>query len=91
MILKKNCIYILVEKNKGGFKIGVTNDLKKRIRNIQTGNSDNIYCYYYQERDDAYYVETLVKKAFKKYNTHGEWFYGIAPKNVKLFLLMSIF
>lgn len=89
--MKNNCIYILVEKNKGGLKIGVTNDLKNRIKNIQTGNSDEIYCYYYQERTDAYKIEQLVKKKFNKFKTNGEWFEGLDPKTIKLFLLTSIF
>jgi predicted GIY-YIG superfamily endonuclease len=80
-----------VQKNKGAVKIGVTNDLKNRIKNVQTGNDDEIYCYYYQEREDAYKVETLVKKKFKKFNTNGEWFEGVEPKEIKLFLLISIF
>jgi predicted GIY-YIG superfamily endonuclease len=88
--VKKNCIYILFCEKTKDIKVGVTNDINGRLKNVQTGNPEKVSVYYYQEREDAYKVESKMKKKFNKYQSNGEWFKNIKPKEVKLFLLSCI-
>tara|TARA_B100000700_G_scaffold267699_1_gene307775 strand:- start:42595 stop:42864 length:270 start_codon:yes stop_codon:yes gene_type:complete len=82
--MKKNYIYILQKRNiPKEIKIGVTDDIDKRLKNIQTGNSSEIIVYYIEEREDAYKVEKKLHNFFDKYRLEkGEWFL-IDPKIVR--------
>ena len=75
--MKKNYIYILQKRNiPKEIKIGVTDDIEKRLKNIQTGNSQEIILYYIEEREDAYKVEKKLHKFFDDYRMEkGEWFF----------------
>ena len=54
------------DKKKIKIKIGVTNNIEKRVKTHQTGNPNEIRVFHYEERDDAYKVESKLKKHFKK-------------------------
>ncbi len=88
--MKKDSIYVFICEDSKDLKIGVTNDIAARLKNVQTGNPRKVSVFYYQERNDAYKVESKVKKHFKKYQTNGEWFENIHPEKVKIFLLSCI-
>ena len=58
-------------------KIGKTNNIKQRVKELQTGNSSKmrvictIPC---KTEDDALQCEKKLQKKFKKYQYNGEWY-----------------
>lgn len=78
--MKKNYLYIIQkENNPFEIKIGVTDDIDKRLKTLQTGNSDNLFVYHYEEREDAYKIEKKLHKIFSENRINdrekSEWFY----------------
>lgn len=88
--MEKNYIYILKQEGTNIIKIGVTNDLDKRLRSIQTGNPNKISIYHFEERNNAYKVESYLKKKFIKYKKEGEWYENLDPLEVRLELFQYI-
>lgn len=61
----------------GPQKIGITNDLKKRLKAIQTGNPDQLYIHHFEEIDTRTKVRLLERKIHLELNykkLKGEWF-----------------
>ena len=66
-------VYIL-ECN-GLYKVGVTSNVSKRIKQLQTGNGFKIKeVVSYEFFDMAYYIENKLHNKFKECNMLGEWF-----------------
>lgn len=82
--MKKNFIYIFQKKdNPFEIKIGVTDNIERRLKNLQTGNSKEIVVFYYEEREDAYKIEKKLHRFFEEYRLEkGEWFF-IDPITVR--------
>lgn len=76
-----NNIYIFTCEN--DIKIGVSNNVNKRLKSIQTGRSSKVEIYHCEERDDAYKLEKFLLKSFSKYRKSGEWLTGISPDIVR--------
>lgn len=58
-------------------KIGISNDPYKRVKQLQTGNSNKIslVCYVkMRTRIEAHNLESVLHKEFYSDNTLGEWF-----------------
>ena len=67
-------LYIINEFNTDKYKIGKTTNLKKRLRSLQCGNSNELYvCYTFNTRNDNIY-ELQLHEHFKKKLIRGEWF-----------------
>jgi predicted GIY-YIG superfamily endonuclease len=88
--MKKNYIYILQQENSNIIKIGVTNNIKKRLQSIQTGNPNKVSVYHYEERNNAYTVEAFLKKKFISYKKEGEWYENLNPLNVRIELFQYV-
>lgn len=59
----------------GFYKVGVSQDVKKRQKQLQTGNGKEIKILYSSnECINAFEVENLIHKKYKLYQTIGEWF-----------------
>ena len=59
------------------WKIGITKDINKRIKQLQTGNPnivDVVSFYEINNRELAYKVEADIKRVLKKYKIQGEWY-----------------
>ncbi|VVM58551.1 hypothetical protein PS662_01186 [Pseudomonas fluorescens] len=63
------------------YKIGITNDLAKRLAAHQTGNPNNLTMVLYAEADlDDYlgkeivYLESFLHKNYSHFRVRGEWF-----------------
>ena len=70
-------VYLIGEmKSDGKFKIGSTKakNINKRIKQLQTGNSEQLYLRDYFETDRPFKLETMLHNRFKEFNTVGEWF-----------------
>jgi hypothetical protein len=76
--LTKGYIYLLecVSKYKTTYKIGYTRNknIKKRIKNLQTGNKDKIKCIDSFESKYGRKVETSLHNLYSFKREGGEWF-----------------
>jgi hypothetical protein len=61
--------YLIRGANGGPVKIGRTNNISKRLSNLQPGNPDRLVCLGLIDEN-----ETTVKREFKAHNINGEWF-----------------
>ena len=58
------------------FKIGVTKtSIEKRMKQLQTGNSSEIFLVNYHETEYPYYIEKMLHQKFCSDREKGEWFY----------------
>ena len=57
------------------FKIGVTKQsIKKRIKQLQTGNGSEIFLMAYHETEYPFYIERMLHQKFCSDRKIGEWF-----------------
>lgn len=60
---------------KGVYKIGVSNNYERRIKEIQTGNEEKLKFWFVTEKfGGAYALETFLHRRYKKSKLEGEWF-----------------
>ncbi len=62
-----------ISNNKGEVKIGSTNDLKRRLAELQISSSDKLTPLYYIEEGDIQF-EHHIQGICKRYLISGEWF-----------------
>jgi len=70
-------IYLIGEANNNGkYKIGSTRakDVNKRLKQLQTGNSSELYLKDYYETDNPFKLEKMLHNRFKLSSLRGEWF-----------------
>jgi predicted GIY-YIG superfamily endonuclease len=68
-------IYIIQMKGTNYFKIGVSNNLNKRLSTLQTGNPVKLYIVrYYIIYTDANRLEKLLHNYLSEYHIRLEWF-----------------
>ena len=83
-----NYVYILRSGNSNNFKIGVSKNIEKRIKQFQTGSPYKIstYCYFEAPtRQQAFNCEYNLHKFFDSHKTDlmwGEW-YRISKKELE--------
>jgi predicted GIY-YIG superfamily endonuclease len=78
----KNICYILKINDKEIYKVGVTNKLKARLRNLRVSIYEDVECvneYEFKSRKDALECERNLKKNNKEHRIKGEW-YSKNPK-----------
>jgi predicted GIY-YIG superfamily endonuclease len=76
-------LYIIQAKGTDYFKIGITNDLKKRLSTLQTGSPIKLYLVrYYLIYTDANKLEKLIHNYLSEYHIHLEW-YSISISKLK--------
>lgn len=61
-------------------KIGVSKDVQKRMKTLQTGNPEPLHLYYFfeVEEDRKFRIERHIQKELGYLKTKGEWF-NITP------------
>lgn len=70
-------VYLIGEKdNIGKYKIGSTKakDINKRLKQLQTGNSSELYIKNCYETEYPFKLEKMLHNHFKSSNLIGEWF-----------------
>lgn len=73
-------IYFLKNHANNTVKIGRTKDPIKRLRTLQTGNSDKLeLLYIIEDVEDSF--ETFVHEICARYHISGEWFAGDVLEN----------
>jgi predicted GIY-YIG superfamily endonuclease len=71
---RSGLVYVIRSGQTNLYKIGRTTDIKRRLKQLQTMNSNNlsiwklIYCH------DAIAMETSLHQKFKPFRKQGEWF-----------------
>lgn len=59
----------------GLYKIGISQDINKRLKSLQTGSPHTVRCVaYYHTDESAMTIERKLHKLFDKYRLSGEWF-----------------
>lgn len=69
-------VYLIGETNDSNkFKIGVTNgDIEKRIKKLQTGNSQELYIKSFYQTKYPFKLEKMLHRHFFKQKILNEWF-----------------
>ena len=70
-------VYLIGEMdNKGRYKIGSTKakDVNKRLKQLQTGNSSELFIKESYETEHPFKLEKMLHSHFKSSNLIGEWF-----------------
>ena len=70
-------VYLIGEMdNKGRYKIGSTKakDVNKRLKQLQTGNSSELFIKENYETEHPFKLEKMLHNHFKSSNLIGEWF-----------------
>jgi predicted GIY-YIG superfamily endonuclease len=76
-------LYIIQMKGTLYYKIGITNNLAKRLLALQTGNPIKLYIVrYYLIYTDANRLEKLIHSYLSEYHIHLEW-YSISISKLK--------
>lgn len=65
----------LIYSESGLYKIGVSNDVEKRMSTLRTGSGYALTCLaYYKTKDKPTTVERALHKLFDEFRVLGEWF-----------------
>lgn len=68
-------IYLINLESTSLYKIGRTKDIKKRMKQLQTGASfPLILIHEFSTGDEESKLEKTIHRAFAHYKTQGEWF-----------------
>lgn len=67
-------VYLIRISENSTYKIGTTKDINKRIKQLQTGNAEQIYIIDKYQSDNAYKIEKALHNFFKHKNKLNEWF-----------------
>lgn len=72
---KKGYVYLICDNKNEVFKIGVTKkSIEKRIKELQTGNSTELFITNYHETNYPYLIESMLHNHFCVNNVLNEWF-----------------
>lgn len=67
-------IYLIEAEDTGYFKVGVTKNLKQRLKNLQTGNGGLLKIVEQYKTKYAYKIESAYKRRYRTCKLQGEWF-----------------
>ena len=74
--VKEGFVYLIANSDVDGvYKIGVTTgDIYKRIKELQTGNSGELYLINYHKSNHPFFVEHTIHDRLAPNNKLNEWF-----------------
>lgn len=75
-------VYLIEDSQNNSYKIGMTKNLEKRIKALQTGNSCELKFLCAYKTDYPYRLETMLHNKFAQYKELNEW-YNL-PKDIVL-------
>ena len=67
-------IYLIQSLEDGYYKIGVSKHPKKRVKQLQTGNSSELKLIESYESEHAHKVERALQRRYLHMKKEGEWF-----------------
>lgn len=71
------CIYVVGPDSGFPSKIGVAENINRRLANLQSANWETLYVYEtfnMSSKGDAYRIERIIKNRLKQHCIRGEWF-----------------
>ncbi len=68
-------IYVIRKDESNYYKIGRTNNIERRIKQLQTSNSEILYPVKIIKTKGAAETETAIHKKYKHHQVNGEWFF----------------
>lgn len=74
--MRRGYVYFIDDKN-GHIKIGTTDNIDRRKRQLQTGNALELSLVHYVKLDsmaDAFALESILHHAFNNYKVKNEWY-----------------
>lgn len=78
-------VYLLKSDYTGFYKIGVSKNTFKRVKQLQTGSSENISIVFTYTSEMPYKLETALHNYYKVYKVNREW-YNLSLENEIEFL-----
>ncbi|MFG0217269.1 GIY-YIG nuclease family protein [Brevibacillus porteri] len=66
-------VYFIQEQNNGPIKIGIADNVNKRLKELQTGNSDELSILHWTTGGRA--LESFLHEKFSEIKKLGEWFW----------------
>jgi hypothetical protein len=69
----KDFVY-LIKSDEGAYKIGYSKNPKKRLNQLQTGNSNKLMLVETYESPNSFKIEKTLHRKFGFCKTNGEWF-----------------
>lgn len=76
-------VYLIRLSENSYYKIGVTKNINKRIKELQTGNAEQIYLVESFESIHAYKIEKALHYFYSNKNKNNEWFEFTLEDEVK--------
>ena len=67
-------IYIIKTEEQELFKIGIAENVPKRLTQISTNSPFKLEVIFEMNIENAYYIEQLLHQKYTQYNTNNEWF-----------------
>jgi len=67
-------IYLIQSQEDGYYKIGVSKHPKKRVKQLQTGNSSELKLIESYQSEHAHQVERTLQRRYLYLKKEGEWF-----------------
>ena len=81
-----NYIYLIKSTDTSFYKIGVSKNPTKRLRQHQTGNPSVLKLLYQYGSDSAYKIESILKRRYSHLKKEGEW-YDLSVKEDTQFIV----
>lgn len=74
-------VYLIQNLETSKYKIGVSKNPQKRIKQLQTGSGEELKLISVYETENARKIESALHNKFLMYKTNGEWFeFGISEE-----------
>ena len=71
---KRGFLYLIRDEFTGYIKIGISLNPNKRIKQLQTGNSNELTLIYSIQTEYYIKLESTLHRHYKHLNIHNEWF-----------------
>ena len=70
-------VYIAQEAESGRYKIGISKDPEKRVKQLNTGNPEELVLIYTAKAEDGFKSESSLHRQLQSSNIRSEWFSDI--------------
>lgn len=67
-------VYLIQSREDGYYKVGVSKHPKKRVRQLQTGNSSELKLIESYQSEHANQIEKALQRRYSHLKKEGEWF-----------------
>ena len=71
---EENGKFVYILKCNEFYKIGITDNIEKRLSSIRNGNPYKVTVLHSKRKQDAYNVEQSLHRLYRKVRVRGEWF-----------------